>query len=295
MKEYNFSSRHHLLKLLNRYLEAVISDAPELLPVSPDLRVTYNGLPISLGENEIWKSVIRFQSRQTFLDCHTQNIVFLGTATNDALLVDGSKPYPKKGQSVRAADHNRSTILWWYYVLRLCIREEKIAEIEEFTIPHNLINFDLHPKDFPLHNLAFDIPVPEEERMKRDEMIQVVETYWDGISKHIDWHDVLAHPDSQRVEMGILCTNAKRNYFTVQANFSNPQFYWEIQNRRYPVVDPIRGVVVSFVEFKQGRPDTPPGFIAGEVFKVEDGLFKDIYAFFKPMCTESGWKGVTKF
>ena len=278
--------RQILLKALNAYLDGAVFANSEHLRLSTGLRTTYNGIVGELGANEIWDEALRFPSRQTFVDPVTGNVVFFGTATNDALLRYPTYPYPKPAKMMKAAgagEHNLSSAKWWYYLLRLkCDDSGLIEEVEELTIPNNLINFDIHPKDYFMRDLRFDNPAAPGDILSRKELVDIADTYFDGVAKLIGYDDVLVHPDAQRIEFGVQRTNSKRDYHSISASFNNPKFYWHIKNRRYPVVIPEMGVVVGFAEFVQSAEDTSPGFLAVEAFKIVDGLFRDILVYFFP-------------
>lgn len=291
MKPY--SGKQKLLMTINNYLQCIVDDTPHLVPFADNAKITYNGSVVKAGETEIWKTAVRFQSRQTFADPVTGEAAFFGTATNEAVMGAVSKENPKNKSgseyNLTPNEFNRSTVKWWFYVLRIKMENDLITEVEEITISEHLVHFDVCPKELPFKDLEFEMVVPETERCSREELIAVADTYWDGLQKSIAWNEVLTHPDCQRVEMGVLCTNASRNYHSVQSNFRSPNFLWAINERRYAVVDEIRGVVICFVVFEQIKDNTPPGFIAAEAFKIESGLMKSIFAFFKPMCLCSGW------
>jgi len=285
--------RKMLLKTLSAYLDAaVFADRSHLL-LSPELRVTYNGVVGKLGDNEIWEEVLRFPSRQTFADPMTGNVVFFGTATNEALLNHSTYPYPKPAKMLKTQDvkeYNLSSTKWWYYLLRLkCSNSGHIEEVEELTIPNHLINFDVHPMDYFMRDLRFDSPAVSGDSLSRDELIDVADTYFAGVAKLIDRDKILAHPDAQRIEFGVQRTNSKRDYHSIPASFNNPKFYWKIKHRRYPVVDANMGIAVGFAEFVQGAEDTSPGFLAVEAFKIVDGLFRDILVYFFPGCSSAYW------
>lgn len=291
MKPYE--KKRKLLVAVNDYLQCIVDDTPEKAPFSETVKITYNGQRVNPGETELWKTVVRFQSRQTFADPVTGEAAFFGTATNEAVMGAVSKENPKNKPNgefnLTPNEFNRGTVKWWFYTMRMKVENDLITEIEEITIPEHLVHFDVCPKELPFKNLEFEMIVPESERCSREEMIAVADTYWNGLQKSIEWNEVLVHPDCQRVEMGVLCTNASRNYHSVQSNFRSPTFLWAINERRYCVVDEERGVVICFVVFEQIKDNTPPGFIAAEAFKIECGLMKSIFAFFKPMCITSGW------
>jgi hypothetical protein len=77
-------------------------------------------------------------------------------------------------------------------------------------------------------------------------MVALVDNYWDCFSglKPIDQLPV--HPDAQRFEEGFRVTNqihSLRGDFKYNNAFKRDVFQ---KNRRYPVVDPEHGVIVSY-------------------------------------------------
>lgn len=296
MTEPEKKKRTFLLTTVGQFLDAAVYDVPEKLPLAPNVRATYNGQVVAVGDNEIWKEAICFPSRQTFVDPVTMSAVFYGTATNESIIDSGSHAWPKKQFKYNTVrEYNRSITRWWHYLLRLhCTEDGLIDEVEELSIENNLVHFSTTPKDYPMRNINFDIPVPEGEQLPREELIRITETYFDGLSKFIEPKKVLAHPDCQRIELGDKCTNNKAGFQSVTARFYDPSFYWIVKNRRYPVVDPALGVCCAFVEFEQVLPDASPGWICSEAFKIVDGTFREILCTHKPMCLHGGWEGVDR-
>ena len=291
MRKSKREERNRLLQLVNVFLDAAVYNDISSLPLAAGVRATYNGKEVPVGQNEIWEQAIRFPARQTFVDHETQTACFFGTATNDALLDEMRYFYPKKKCPwANVREYNRSEMKWWYYFLRLKCDDGLIIEIEELTIPWGINNFWTQAKEYPMKNLQFDIPVPDDDQRERDEMIDIVETYWDALERKIEWRDVKCHPDCQRIEFNVQCTNCKRDYHSLRTSFLNPLFTWDIRDRRYPVVDTKLGVVVAVVQFVQKLPDSSPGFVAVEAFKVIDGGFREIMVYLKPMCLDSGWR-----
>ena len=289
--ESKYQRKKELLQMLLQYMQAMVDDNPDVLTLAEDVRATYNGETVAVGDTELWKYVLRYASRQTYVDDKTHTAVLFATVTNEALLDQGGKKNPKHARSIaRSEDMNRSQTYWWFYFLRLTFRGNAIAEVEEISIPEKLVHFNVHASAYPTRVAKFDNYVPESERSTREEMIAIADTYWEGIQKTIKPGEVLAHPDSGRLEMGVDCIHSLRNFHTMQSNFRSELFLWKIENRRWYVVDEERGVLVCLATFRQVDDRTPPGFIAAELFKIECGLIRDVLAFFKPMCTESGWE-----
>lgn len=103
------------------------------------------------------------------------------------------------------------------------------------------------------------------------------------------------HPDAQRIENGYRTTN---NYHSFMGDFKyNPAFGVPApkSTRQFPVVDPARGVVVSYC-LLESRPLTDftregaRGIYIAEVFKIRDGAMSRLYAHFLPYDGTTGWE-----
>ena len=281
-----------LLELLNVYLQSLVDNTPEKVPLTNDYRATYNGEKCRCGDNEIWEHVLRFQSRQSFTDLCTRSVVFFATATNEALITAGGKEYPKQKStdlsliSIPVSLRPRS---WWFYFLRITARDDLICEIEELTTPEQILKFDTMPWDYPVRIQSLDSYVPESERISREELITAADTYWLGCEGKVSPDDVPVHPDCGRLELGEQCVQSKRNYNTVRSIMRKTTVRWQITNRRWYIADEERGLAVCIVEFRQ--PDGKmPGFLAAEAFKFESGLIRDIVSFLHYGTCDSGWR-----
>ena len=271
--------KQEILQLIAEYLEALVNKTPEVLPVSPRLRVTFNGEPAMLGENDAWKDTLRIPERQSFADPDTGEGVFYGVLTN----VVNVKP------THTTADLNYT--IWQLYFLRLKVEHGLITEVEEFVKPTPNFNYIPFQK-VKLPDLMFDMVLPEEERRSREELIQIVEMYWDGVEKRMDPEIIPFHPDAHRFEYGMQVSSSEKSPGSLKNNCKVPTFYWTVpQNeRRYPVVDVSRGLVVSIAVLKQVE-GGHRGLIVAEYFRIESGLMRRMCAFCRIFQEKSGWAG----
>ena len=111
------------------------------------------------------------------------------------------------------------------------------------------------------------------------------------MSHKIDYHDVPWHPECQRIELGVFTVNTDRSPGSCGGEFQTPSVKWNVENRRFYIADVERGVVFAIGNFM-----TPPeypnnnGSVVFEVFKVQDGLIRQIHAFFRGNGqAASGW------
>ncbi len=283
MTEYQ-AQRRELLQIMEQYLEAVIADDASGLPLSPDVKATYNGEFVSVGDNAMWKKTLRFAGRQTFVDTVTGNAFSYVVATNEIV------PFPEKYW----ADPEHVYAYWAAASIRLAVKDGLITEIEEVAIDQRMQGF---PNDFRTIQLPFtimEIPIPVEERYTREELIEAVEAYWDSIERSMDPKDFPAHPAGYRLENGSLTVEALTMSGSLLNEFESDGFKWETpkEERRYPIVDPARGLVVSyslFKEAKEGPTVGQHGSLIVEAFRVEDGLVRILYAHFRPDMQKTGW------
>ncbi|MFW9875885.1 MAG: hypothetical protein ACFFG0_22515, partial [Candidatus Thorarchaeota archaeon] len=154
----------------------------------------------------------------------------------------------------------------------------------------------------------WDAAIPESDRLTREELIRIADSYFEGI-ENMDGSIVMFHPDCQRKENGIKTTNNHDLLnFSTQARLYHMDYIKKVRERRYPIVDFDRGLVWGMVVFD--IPGTnledrqlpvgsilhdlrakPRSLLLHETFKIEDGLIRDIYAFMTntPLNATHGW------
>lgn len=93
-----------LIEFTNSYLDAMLAHNPSPLTVAPDIRITEDGKPASLGEG-LWKTVKSIPSRQAFADPTTGVAGLFG----EVIEQDGSRVH---------------------FAIRLKITRQQIEEIE---------------------------------------------------------------------------------------------------------------------------------------------------------------------
>ena len=98
--------------------------------------------------------------------------------------------------------------------------------------------------------------------------------------------------DAQRIENGYRTTNHSRSF---RGDFKhNPGFRWPSPEgtRQYPVIDPVRGVVVSYCLLEGGSnvQDGGRGVYIVEAFKIKDGAICHLMAHFPRLWETTGWE-----
>lgn len=273
--------RFELLGMMSDYLEALIANRPDEVPLALNAKVTFNGEECPLGENEIWRRARVFPQRQTFVDLKSDTVVFFGAVTNEL-----------RGTGIQK---NLDFLNGFYklFVVRLHILEKMIDEVEEVCIDNKIASFSADLKDVHLPILLFEMPVPEDERVSRTELIRIVESYWEAVARTGSISDMPVHPDVCRYENGSRTTDEARTFLQ---DFSVDTFRWDTPRRErfYHVVDESRQLVVSSQVFyrepySSRLPSDSKGFYVYEVFKIGSGRLQMIYAFWRTYQIKSGW------
>ncbi len=275
-------NRRKMTAIMENYTEALIEKNPGALPLAADCRATYNGKDCPVGENPLWKNTLIIKQRQTFIDPVSGEMVFFGVMSNEPREMNETFP-------VNVHVYSKQYLT----TIRIKIVKEKITEIEELTIDERLRYFYADSEEVRLPDLEFEITVPEEERSTREELIETVETYWDCAEKSQPAEVLKVHPDAQRYENGYRTTNHSNSF---RGDFKhNKSFRWDVPNnsRRYPVVDPVRGLVVSSVFMVDGAGASRDGLGGArvvEAFKIKDGAICHLLAFFPVLEGTDGWE-----
>ncbi len=273
--------RRCLLTFLTDYTEALTDDDTSRLAVAPDLRVTSNGAVTQLGKGQVWGPGRRLPYRQAFVDPITGAAVFYGIVTN---VIHSNRPGAKT-EGPNAPEHS------WFYVVRLKIVDRRIAEIEEVSYEPPKGGFGADPSTLHLPDRIFDAVLPADERTPRPELFHIADLYFDAVSQKIDYHKVPWHPECERVELGVFTVNSERSPGSCGGEFQIPSVKWNVENRRFYVADEARGLVLAIGNFT-----TPPeyphnnGSVVFELFKIQDGMIRQIQAFFRGNGQlHSGW------
>jgi hypothetical protein len=163
----------------------------------------------------------------------------------------------------------------------------------------------LFPPATPIKRLAiFDEAVPEAQRTPRETMIALADAYFDGIETDVA-NGLPVTETCERIENGVQTTHNPR-FSNLACNSFEPFVYiTDVRDRRYPIVDVERGVVVAaaafnipggdYVRMVNGQETTrhyePRSLILYETFKIVDGKIAMIEATMRnvPLGTSMGW------
>jgi hypothetical protein len=280
-------NRACLEDVVNQYLAALAAHDPKRLPLSAEVKYTENDQVLQLGDG-FWKTVEGPGNyKHIFVDPEAGQVVFMGT------MHEAGKPLLMS--------------------LRLRIQLGRITEVESMYFrqggggPANIAALDApgyKPEDMWFKTL------PPAQRLSRPEMISIADAYFSGLEKN-DGKGVNGtgtYPftdDCDRIENGSHTTNVPRplnepkdaiNGFALDCLSQFKLGYYfvvqSIHNRRYPLVDAERGVVLANVVFDQGtvksgilsdgRPYTfgffnsPSSILVTEAFLIENSKIRRV-------------------
>jgi hypothetical protein len=271
----------------DRYLMAVLEHTPQSLALPPAIKYTENQDRVAVGEG-LWQSAQAFGTYRIYAaDVRMSQIAFLGTVK----LSSG----------------------WSMFAVRLRVQEGKISEIEAI-IPGLTAAAGTFDVGNGLGNLKqarapFAVALKPAERRDRSQLIGAADLHYEGIERGNG--DIVPFGEHcVKVENGVqLILNPAFPYPAASPsgqhlpNFAamscHDQFnthVWDtdsVTDRRYPVVDEERGIVVAFAMYNQyikgpcanvvdyGAVCPPKhveaySLVMAEAFKVRGGLIEEV-------------------
>lgn len=276
--------RKRLENVMAGYLDALCRHKPGEVRIAPVLRNTENTRVLPLGTG-LWRTIRAHKAGgHTFIDPAAGQIEYWG-----------------------AIDENGSdTILG----VRLRVEGTTISEIETLAVRGSPGNF-FHPEVVIQDEPHFHQPLAPDERRSREELIRVVDLYFDAIEQS-DGDRLPVVEDCRRLVNGTLDSKmdaSKLNSIeahralgvTEQMNAGHYAYIEALRDRRYPIVDEERGLVICHLLFDHpgDRPradgelvyHTPNTMIVFEAFKIRSGVLEEVWAIGTalPYGINSGW------
>ena len=294
--------------LVDKYLDAVIDNAPGRLPLSKNIRFTEDAQRLEIGDG-LWRTMKGKGHYRLFVtDVEAGQVAFFGTIQEDSR-------DPKS--------YSPSAI-----ALRLKLRGGEITEIEQivFRDPNNqgMAAKRVEALGSPHHSLLEAVPV--EERMSRKTLIETANKYFTGMQKNDGKGDYPFTDNCNRIENGMQSTNVPTppgqtrpdpatatgysGQWGCKEQFESGLLYFvtRIRDRRYVAVDQERGLVYAFGFFDHSGGETrdfvtpngrkisagpvqPWTWQIAELFKIENGKIRQIEALLQrsPYGMLSGW------
>jgi len=229
---------------VDRYIGAMVAHDPSPLPWAAHARFTENGQELRIGDG-LWGTASAPGKYKLYVaDPEDGQVGFYGTVFEN-------------GTPVLLA-------------LRLKIENQTISEAETIVArasggPMGAAGKTMEDKGRP--RPQFLRTVPENERMTRRDLVRTGDSYFTGLAANSGRNTAPFVPTCQRLENGAQTTNnpgfapTRPGAVNIVAMGCEAQqksgffpFVTSIRNRRYPVVDRERGLVLSFAFFEhQGR------------------------------------------
>jgi hypothetical protein len=265
-----------LKSLLDRYLTAVTTHNPSAAPLAVGFRQTENAVVIKLGTGA-WKSVTGLGSLQRrYLDPVSGQAAYFGVVN----------------------EGNGSAIV----TVRVKVERRQIAEAEWYMARQGDpgLNGPQQPGQpagnfFDPDNLTKNPPpdrsLPKSERLSREALIGITNSYFDGITTH-DGSIIMAHPGCARTENGLTVTGratgpgarggapaaAGRGGVSDCTSGLETINIQLVSARRYPVVDEDAGVVLALAVFIRKPGTTTRRNVFSEWFVIDNQKIKSIYS-----------------
>lgn len=266
-----------LKSFLDQYLQAVMKHDPQAAPLWLGYRHTENAQLVKLGEGA-WKSVTSIgKVDRRYYDPVTEQAAFFG------VLNEGPQPTVT---TVRIRVENRKITEGEWIIAR-----PVAAGINGFDAQGKPRAYAFNPENLAMYPIAQRV-VPAGQRLSRDELIAVTNSYFDGITAH-DGSMIMAHPGCSRLENGQTvsgdptagpaspafskavpgvrpgssCASGLQNF-----NLTN------VAARRFPVVDTEAQIVLAYAVFirRPGSPSRRNAF--AEWFVIDNNKIRQVYS-----------------
>jgi hypothetical protein len=267
---------------LDQYLQAILKHDPKAAPLFLGYRHTENALLVKLGEGA-WKSVTSIgKVDRRYYDPVSGQAAFFGVLNEGALDKD-SEPTVTTVR-IRVEDRKITEAEW-------IIARRVAAGINGFDAQGKPQAYAFGPDNLALHPIEQRV-VPVAQRLSREELIAITNSYFDGITAH-DGSMIMAHPACSRLENGQTvggdptaragsppppppgpgarpassCSSGLQNF-----NLQN------VAARRFPVVDTEAQIVLAYAVFirRPGSPSRRNAF--AEWFVIDTNKIRHVYS-----------------
>jgi hypothetical protein len=198
---------------------------------------------------------------------------------------------------IRNADGSKTM-----HMVRLKVANGAITEIEVIKANQGDADRLWGPDQLTAVSPDLTLSIREAERDSYYDLIAAAEGYWRAFQTNgtPEYHPARLLPDARRYENGLQTTGLVRDgvYQSAQRGFDEGRFLnRNIWDRRYPVVDEERGIVLSIVRFgiKGGATSqsaiTSNDRLVAEFFAVKRGYIQEVQAvlFNLPDAQPTGW------
>ncbi len=284
-----------LTAIVDQYLKALVARVPREVPVTSSVKFTENTIPLKLGD-ALWGTMSGLGTYKLYF-ADPQD----GAAGIEATIRENGTP----------------AIL----LLRLKVAKRKISEIE--MLVHRNAEDALALEKFGRPNAVWSQALQPSQRVSRQEMVNVANSYFDGIL-HSAGDSVPFDPRCNRILDGFQDTNNptakgwfdkdsfKPDAMGIRQNMNTRiwTYIHSIDPRRIVVVDQKIGIIVGMFMFNHpgnvkfadvpgvGQVPMPPvtqrpsSVLMGEFFKLEGGKIRQIegISIALPYGAKTGWE-----
>ncbi len=218
-----------LFGFARRYMDGLVHHDPARVPFGRTVRFTENDVEMPIGEG-LWGTISGAAANPLLAaDPETGNVAWLGVVY----------------------EHGEPA----YYAMRLGVRDGRITEIE--TVVHRKPGLPA-PFGDPtrlVHDPAFAEVLPPAERRDRERLRDLANGYFSTVARNDGDVLTLFDADCQRIENGMSTTSGRFGSAAVaqgcEAQFRLGLFRINkrVRERRFPIIDVKRGVVVATAFF----------------------------------------------
>ena len=269
-------NRACLTGFADTFLKALAANTPNAVPLAPTAKVTFNGRAVPLAQ-AFWDTAERTVYRFDIVNER------LGDTATEAVVLN--------------ADGSKSM-----YMVRLKVLDSKITEVETIRANKGEADRLWDPDQMKEVSPALQLSIREADRDSYYALIAAAEAYWRAFQTNgtPDYHRAPLLVDTKRYENGLQTTGMVRDgaYVSAASGFDQGRFIGRnLWDRRYPVVDEERGIVLSIVRFglKDGAKSqsvaTSNDRLVAEFFAVKNGMIQEVHAvlFNLPDAQPTGW------
>lgn len=269
-------NRACLTGFVDTFFNALAANTATAVPLAPNARITLNGRTVTLA-NAFWDGADRTVYRFDIVNER------LGDTGTEAVVqnADGSKTM---------------------YMVRLKVAGGRITEVETIRANQGEADRLWGPDNLKEVSPALQLSIREADQDSYYGLIAAAESYWRAFQTNgtREYHPAKLLPDAKRFENGVQTTGMVRDGAFVSAaeGFDQGRFLGRnLWDRRYPVVDTERGIVLSVVRFglkdgmKSQSAATANDRLVAEFFAVKSGMIQEIHAvlFNLPDSEPTGW------
>lgn len=279
-----------LLSLVHSYMDALVHKDPHRAPFASAVRFTENDVEMPIGHDGLWGSITAASSKGLEVaDVTTGNAAWFSTVE----------------------EHGAPA----YFALRIKVVDRQITEVET-VVQRRAAKAPFGNPAQVTHDPAFWELLPPSQRRERERLIAIANGYFSTVEQNDGQLFTAFDPDCQRNENGISTTRGRFGAAAI-AQGCEAQFKLglyrinkRVRERRFPIVDVERGVVVAtgffdhantFDSYRTTDGKThatllkwPNSISLMEAFKIRDGKIYRIEAIFTyvPYFMHSPWVAV---